>query len=148
MGQWIVTVAGIAVLAMLCDVILPEGQTRKYIKTVIGVIVTLVMIQPIVGFVGETFTASDVNRGNYSEVSVQQSYLDMVDDKQLQVKISLAQDVLSAQGIYVEVNELDKNSKKLVLKPNTEYSVKNESIINKTFDTYFKDYKITIKWNR
>ena len=47
MAQWVLSVAGIAILSVLADVILPAGQTKKYIKTVIGVVVTLVLVQPV-----------------------------------------------------------------------------------------------------
>lgn len=52
MAQWVLSVAGIAILSVLADVILPVGQTRKYIKTVIGIVVTLVLVQPLFSFAG------------------------------------------------------------------------------------------------
>ena len=52
MAQWVLSVAGIAILSVLADVILPIGQTKKYIKTVIGVVVSLVLVQPIISLAG------------------------------------------------------------------------------------------------
>lgn len=59
MGQWVVTVAGIAILSVLCDIVLPDGDTRKYVKTVVGIVVTLVMLQPIVNFCCKTDSAGN-----------------------------------------------------------------------------------------
>lgn len=47
MKQWVLSVAGIAILSVIADIVLPNGQTRKYIKTVIGIVVTLVVVQPV-----------------------------------------------------------------------------------------------------
>jgi hypothetical protein len=38
------------VLTVLLDIIMPEGQTNKYIKGIFSVIVTIVIITPITGF--------------------------------------------------------------------------------------------------
>ena len=53
MQQWVLSVAGIALLTVLCDVILPVGQTKKNIKTVIGIVETLVVVQPLLNFFGQ-----------------------------------------------------------------------------------------------
>lgn len=48
----ITTIVGIALLSVLCDVILPDGSTKKYIRTVTGVVVTLVVVKCVLRFVG------------------------------------------------------------------------------------------------
>ena len=146
MGQWVITVAGISILAVLCDIILPDGQTRKYIKTVIGIIVTLVMLHPIANFVQGPLTINDYQSSDYSNVQVQQSYLDMVDDKQLKSKITTAQSVLKANGLEVQVVEINKRDKVIALQSALQYSSQNKSLIDKVFDSYLDDYVITIKW--
>lgn len=72
MKQWVLSVAGIAILSVLADVILPVGQTRKYVKTVVSVVVTAVLAQPILSF-ATNFNVS------YSELTVQESYLQFVE---------------------------------------------------------------------
>lgn len=146
MGQWVVTVAGIAILAVLCDIILPDGQTRKYVKTVIGVVVTLVMIQPVINFANGSFSANGNISSDYANVEIQQSYLDMVDDKQIAAKITAVQDSLSARGVLIEVKEINKNNKTIEVQSSSSFSTEVKSIIDKEFKAYFADYKITIKW--
>ena len=146
MVQWVLTVAGIAILAVICDIILPDGSTRKYIRTVIGVIVTLVMLQPIVKFVGNSVVV-DTNKPEENNVQIQQSYLDMVEDKQIQSSLTTAKDVLAAHGIDIQITDLNKNNKTIALQSDVKYSAENKKLIDKTFNAYFSGYKINIEWN-
>lgn len=146
MGQWVVTVAGIAILSVLCDVILPEGKTRKYIKTVVGIVVTLVMLQPIVTLASNaTSNASSLTEG-YEAPQVQQSYLDMIEDKQMSIRLSTVQEVLNARGVVVQDIACDKYTKSISLHVNTPQSNDNQATIESVFKTYFDEYKIIIKW--
>lgn len=145
MGQWVVTVAGIAILSVLCDVILPEGQTRKYIKTVVGIIVTLVMLQPIVNFIG---ASSDFGTQTSSSqiVSVQQSYLDMVNDKENTLQELNVKNVLQARGIAFEDVKISKTDKTVTIHLGVKQNGDLQKQIDNIFKTYFDGYKITIKW--
>lgn len=145
MGQWVVTVAGIAILSVLCDVILPEGQTRKYIKTVVGVIVTLVMLQPIVSFVGRSGKLDIPTSGSYS-VEVQQSYLDMVEDKQYKAQAETVKSILQAKDVAVKDVTVNRSSKTVSVSVDEKRSEAKQSQINSVVKTYFADYKITIVW--
>jgi len=145
MGKWVVTVAGIAILSVLCDVILPEGQTRKYIKTVVGVIVTLVMLQPIVNLVGNAKDLSTLS-SKKSDMIVQQSYLDMVEDKQIELHCAAVKNMLTAKNISVKNIDVNKTDKTVVLQIDEKQSDKVRSDINSAVSVYFKNYQITIKW--
>ena len=104
MGQWVVTVAGIAILSVLCDIILPEGQTRRYVKTVFGVVVTLVIVQPLVGlFNGDISFSVEENT-----VEIQQSYVNSVNDRQLQSAVESAKKTLAANGIETNIIATEK----------------------------------------
>lgn len=76
MRQWVFSVAGIAVLSVLADVILPNGQTRKYVKTVIGVVVTMVLAQPVLNLSEMRWSGLE-----QSEILPQQQYLKYVSAK-------------------------------------------------------------------
>lgn len=81
MKQWILSVAGVAVLSVLCEIILPSGQTKKYVKTVIGVVVTLALVQPLFGFFG-AFRQDDYTFEG--DISTQEQYLTYVENTQAQ----------------------------------------------------------------
>jgi len=63
MGIWIISVTGIVALTLLVDIILPEGESNKYIKAVMSILTTFVLIQPLPGVLSENF---DV--GEYFEI--------------------------------------------------------------------------------
>lgn len=146
MGQWVVTVAGIAILSVLCDVILPEGKTRKYIKTVVGVVVTLVMLQPIVTLANNALSGASLPKDDYQTPQVQQSYLDMVEDKQMQLQLTTVKEVLNARGIVTKDVACDNFTKSITLKVDAQQSNDNQTTIESVFKTYFDGYKIIIKW--
>lgn len=63
MGIWIISVTGIVALTLLVDIILPEGESNKYVKAVMSILTTFVLIQPLPGVLSENF---DV--GEYFEI--------------------------------------------------------------------------------
>jgi stage III sporulation protein AF len=60
MTAWAISVAGIILLTVMCDVIIPEGQTSKYIKTVSGLVAILVMISPLPALLDGSLTLDSV----------------------------------------------------------------------------------------
>lgn len=46
-ASWLLSIAGVTVLSVLVDVILPNGQTNKYIKGIFAFCMILVIISPI-----------------------------------------------------------------------------------------------------
>jgi len=47
MNGWIMSITGIVLISVLVDIILPEGQTNKYIKGIVGLMVVYVIISPL-----------------------------------------------------------------------------------------------------
>jgi stage III sporulation protein AF len=46
-SAWVLSIVGIVILTLIVDIILPEGQTNKYIKSVFAVITVFVIALPI-----------------------------------------------------------------------------------------------------
>ncbi len=143
MGQWVVTVCAIAILSAMCDVILPEGQTRKYVRTVFGVIVTLVMIKPIISFVAP---ALDVVGGDYTEIKIQQNYIDNVTRKKYEAAAASAKARLKADGIDVKEIRLDEKSESVTVYLNTAQNEQTAVSVRKTMSAYFSKLEIIIYW--
>lgn len=59
-SAWVLSVAGISILGVLIDLILPSGQTRKYVKGVFAFIVVLVIITPLPKLLGGEYRAEDI----------------------------------------------------------------------------------------
>lgn len=50
MSAWIASIAGVVILGVLIDVLLPEGESNKYVKGVYALIVILVVVSPVARF--------------------------------------------------------------------------------------------------
>lgn len=140
MGQWVVTVAGIAILSVLCDIILPEGQTRKYVKTVFGVVVTFVIVQPLIGL----FDKNDVFTQNDIEWEVQYRYLDSVKDRELNDTQNRLLSQLKANGI--EVQELNVSDGTVEVRLPTTPSAETEAKVKAIVAIYFPEYAVRTVW--
>lgn len=47
---WVLGIVGIIVISVLVDVIMPSGQTSKFIKTIFGYLIILVILSPVFSF--------------------------------------------------------------------------------------------------
>ena len=118
MAQWVMSVAGIAILSVLADVILPAGETKKYIKTIIGIVVTLVLVQPLISFAGYggDFFAD-------SQLEPQQQYVSYVEETQ-------------REGVSALLYELKSVG---FVDPDVTFSAKNRQFIVHFCENYTKD---------
>lgn len=144
MGQWVVTVAGIAILSVLCDVILPEGQTRKYVKTVFGVVVTLVIVQPLIGLFGSNIGWMSLE-GDTSG-SVQQQYIENVNARQNSNAAESVKILLKSKDIYVQSVTVSDIDKTVTLQLDEAFTKETENILIAVISAYFPDYEILTIW--
>ena len=143
MGQWVVTVAGIAILSVLCDVILPEGQTRKYVKTVFGVVVTLVIVQPLIGL----FDSSDLfSFSGDSLDGIQEQYIESVDNRQNRNTADSLKMLLKYNDISVGNVTVSTVDKSVTLQLEETYSKQLEDVVRVAVSSYFPDYEIITIW--
>lgn len=78
MVVWAISVVGIVILTVLSDVILPEGETSKYIKTVVGIVAVLVLVSPLPSILSGDLQFSLQSSNNSQTEQVQHSYLEYV----------------------------------------------------------------------
>lgn len=57
---WLLSIAGVSILSVLVDVILPNGQTNKYIKGIFAFCMILVIISPIPKLIDKNFNFDNV----------------------------------------------------------------------------------------
>ena len=67
-SNWIISIVGVVILSVLIDLILPEGQMQKYIKSVFSVVIVLTMVSPILKI---DISSIDFNKFIYNESSVE-----------------------------------------------------------------------------
>ncbi len=140
MGQWVVTVAGIAILSVLCDIILPEGQTRKYVKTVFGIVVTLVIVLPLVNFAGDNF----IFESAIKESTLQEQYLNNVDDRQKKNSVQEITLILSANGVNVRDVSLTDDNVTVTL--SGQPSVETEKRVCAVVEVFFPNFHVQTVW--
>ncbi|MCH5151178.1 MAG: stage III sporulation protein AF [Clostridiales bacterium] len=144
MGKWVVTVAGIAILSVLCDVILPEGQTRKYVKTVFGVVVTLIIVQPVIqlfgGGISGIFTSADSN------MEAQQQYLQNVHDRKTENALKSVRTLLEENDLTVESITVSDAEQTVNVQMNVVYSANAERKVKTVVSAYFPNYNIITVW--
>ncbi len=81
MNNWILSIGSLIILTTVISMLLPEGKISKHIKAVFGLIIVLVMLQPVFTLKnGEfTFNFSDVE----SQITFQQDYLDYIGNEKI-----------------------------------------------------------------
>lgn len=78
MENWAISVVGTVLLTVLADVILPDGQTNKYVKTALSVVVILAMLAPVVKIADGSLSFVSYDK----QYQAQSQYLYMVEQKQ------------------------------------------------------------------
>lgn len=68
MSGWLLSVAGISLLSVLIDVVLPNGQTNKYIKGIIAFCMVFVIISPIPALLKSDFDLDKIFTSSTIEV--------------------------------------------------------------------------------
>jgi hypothetical protein len=47
--SWALSIVGLAAITLLCDIIMPEGETAKYIKGIFSLFIVFVIVSPLPG---------------------------------------------------------------------------------------------------
>jgi len=87
---------GIATITLVCDVILPHGQTEKYVKTVISLIIVCAIVIPLAKvMLNFDTTVLDTDK----KFSYQTDYLDYVREEKAQAFSEACDKKLSENGL-------------------------------------------------
>ncbi|MGN1201101.1 MAG: stage III sporulation protein AF [Candidatus Caccovivens sp.] len=125
-SSWLLSIAGVIILSVLAEFILPEGQINKYTKVIFSFVILLVIILPLPQVFGKDF---DLSKFFYqSESSLQTEYLEQfnldklnalsedlstkIEDLGLKkVKVAINANIfdktLKIYGIYVDLRDLE-----------------------------------------
>lgn len=97
-SSWILSIAGVCVLGVLVDLILPSGQTKKYIKGIFAFITVLVVISPLPSLVNSNFSLSAIF-GDDQTIVIQEDFLYEINKQRLSSVKNMIEMDLSEQGI-------------------------------------------------
>lgn len=81
MTAWILSIAGVTILSVVVDLILPSGQTAKYIKNIFAFVMILVIISPLPALIKGNFNVNDIFESE--EIVLQEDYIYQVNRDKL-----------------------------------------------------------------
>ena len=105
---WILSVLGIAILSVLVDIILPEGQMQKYIKSIFSVIVIFVIVTP---FVNIDFNKIEFDKFIYNNSSsnIDDNYIQNFNQQYKESLEKTSEEYLAKNGFDKVVVEIQLN---------------------------------------
>ena len=88
-SAWVLSIVGIVLLTLVVDIVLPEGQTGKYIKSVLAIITVFVIASPVPTLLSGDIDVSGV-MSDYDAADVDEAFLqDLFETRMEAVKDTL-----------------------------------------------------------
>lgn len=104
-SSWLLSIAGVILLSVLAELILPEGQMNKYTKVIFSFVVLLVIILPLPKLFGKDFNLEKFF--DYGENTLQEDYLYQINlDKLTSLNEDIAEEleVSGLKNVVVSIN--------------------------------------------
>lgn len=114
--EWILRIAGIIILISAWDIIMIEGEMKKYIKPVLGIVLVFAMVRPIAGNIFDKINIEEGYSTVYgqalSEEMADRQYIDIKKGYEQSLGVKIAQSISDKYGIRAEitVKAMDKKS--------------------------------------
>lgn len=108
MSSWLIGIVGAIVLTTLIDVIMAEGETKKFIKGVASLMVIAAIIIPLPGLFGAELTWDDLTNNSYEQnPETNDTYLNRVYEskyKKLELAAQNKMKIEGVSGVTVRIN--------------------------------------------
>lgn len=100
-SSWLLSIAGVVVLSVLSEFVLPDGQMNKFVKVVFSFVILLVIVFPLPSIFGKEF---DFSKFLEADTNLQDEYLEQINlDKLTLMSKDLNTKVLDAGIENVEI---------------------------------------------
>ncbi len=96
-SSWIMAIVGVSVLGVLVDLVMPNGQTKKYIKGIFAFIVVLVIISPLPNLLNKNFSIDDIFEED--AIVIQEDFVYQVNRDRLETLENMIVADLKEQGV-------------------------------------------------
>lgn len=155
-SSWILSIAGIICVSVLIELLMPEGQMNKYIKSIFSFVIILVIILPLPKVLNKDVDIS--NMFEYREITLQEDYLYQQNIRKISaitksieedlnsggydgIKLSISADFL---GKNVDYKTIYVDLKNLVIQENSEHKniLEIEEDIKIIIDNYISDGEV------
>lgn len=141
-SAWVMAIAGVCVLGVLVDLILPNGQTKKYIKGIFAFVVVLVVVSPLPSLVNKDFSLANIFKEDDAMI-IQEDFIFKVNKDRIESLENMIEADLSEQGaseikitlsanIFTDKLKIDAvfvDLSRMVLSSNLEHKDINELVI-------------------
>ena len=110
MQSYILSVLGIVLVSVLIEIILPSGQTAKYIKSVFSIFVVYVLISPILSMIKKDYDITKyLQRVNMqiNQTLLNNIYKDQIDAKNTDIENILENAGYSGTKVRIVFNIVD-----------------------------------------
>ena len=140
---WVLSIVGIIVLSMLVDLLLPSGSMSKFIKSIFGYLIIVVILSPVFSFfsqknfsINDIFSASNVQIQDSFVANVNRQFLDSVEnsiekschEKGIKfVEVGIEADIFENE---IEIKQISVNLKNIVITDEVKHTNIRTSIIS------------------
>lgn len=97
---WLLALMGVVLLSVLVDILLPSGQTTKFIKGIFSIIIIMVIITPLIRLKDKDFSFSGIFES--SEIEVDETFIAKSKMRQYEQKEKEIAEILKNNKISVE----------------------------------------------
>ena len=97
MSSWVLSIVGVILLTSVVGIIMPEGKMGLFIKGLLAIISTLVIIQPVINFYSKGFDIEETL--NEYDIGLQDDFLYFIQEKRIEEYENHCLDILSDNGI-------------------------------------------------
>lgn len=129
--SWLLALTGVVLLSVLVDILLPSGQTNKFIKGIFSILIIFVILTPLIRLKNDDFSFSGLFESG--SIEVDETFIKNVKVRQFEQKENEIKDVLKNYEITVEELVITFDSKDI------------NNIIGVTVRTKNKEQTSTIK---
>ena len=128
MGEWLLKITGVIALSTLSALLLPNGQTKKYVKGIFALITLYVIISPLPKLLKSDFSDFSNAFENAEELEVDETFLYGVATNAYKTQERNIEKFLKEKGIEAKV--------KFVVKSETSSEIDYVNVIlsDKSFD--------------
>ena len=141
-SSWVLSIAGISVIGVLVELILPSGQTKKYVKGVFAFVVVMVIITPLPKLFGSNFQVDDILEEN--AIIIQEDFVYQINRERLEKIEEMIESDLQMEGfenvkvkinaniftVNMSIDAVFVDLSNLVITENAKHKNTNDTIIN------------------
>ena len=99
MSGWILSIVGMVLTVTLCEIMLPEGQTAKYVKGVISLMVVYVVIAPIPALLQSKIDINSFFDFSLASYETDETFIELIKEDKQSVLAGELNEVFTKSGL-------------------------------------------------